>query len=191
MTPNDIFPLTPDRWDDFEQIFGPRGACAGCWCMYWKLPRKDFAAGQGERNRLLQKEIVASGRTPGLIAYVEGIPAGWVAVESRENYPVLNNSRILKPLDDIPVWSVTCFFVAKKYRVQGLTVALLKAVIDHVAKQGGKVVEGYPVEPRQAGKMPPVFVYTGLASAFKQAGFTESGRRSETRPIMRYFIEKV
>jgi len=111
-------------------------------------------------------------------------------VEPRENYPVLNNSRILKPLDDIPVWSVTCFFVARKYRSQGLTVALLKAAIEHVTKQGGKVVEGYPVEPREAGKMPPAFVYTGLASAFIQAGFTESARRSETRPIMRYFIKK-
>ena len=190
MKSNDIFPLTPDHWDDFEQLFGPRGACAGCWCLYWKLPRKDFTAGQGDHNRLAQKEIVASGRTPGLLAYVDGIPAGLVAVEPRENYPVLKNSRILKPLDDFPVWSVTCFFVAKKYRSQGLTVALLKAALDHVAKQGGKVVEGYPVEPRQAGKMPPVFVYTGLVSAFKQAGFSEAGRRSETRPIMRYFIKK-
>lgn len=190
MKPNDVFPLTPDRWDDFEQLFGPRGACAGCWCLYWKLPRKVFTAGQGNHNRLVQKEIVASGRTPGLLAYVDGIPAGWVAVEPRENYPVLNNSRILRPLDDTPVWSVTCFFVAKKYRSQGLTVALLKAALGYVLKQGGKVVEGYPVEPRGAGKMPPVFVYTGLVSAFKQASFTEAGRRSETRPIMRYFIKK-
>jgi hypothetical protein len=186
----EIFPIIPERWDDFEQLFGPRGACAGCWCMYWKLQRKDFTAGQGDHNRLLQKEIVASGRTPGLIAYKDKIPAGWIAVESRENYPVLNNSRILKPLDDLPVWSVTCFFVPKKNRDQGLTVALLKAAIDHVEKQGGNVVEGYPVEPRHAGKMPPVFVYMGLASAFKQAGFIETGRRSETRPIMRYFIKE-
>ncbi len=170
-----VFPLTPDRWDDFEQLFGPRGACAGCWCMYWKLPRKDFTAGQGDQNRLAQKEIVASGRVPGLLAYVDGIPAGWVAVEPRENYPVLNNSRILKPLDDIPVWSVTCFFVAKKYRSQGLTVALLKAAIDHVAKMGGKVVEGYPVEPRQAGKMPPAFVYTGLVQPSNRLVLRKSG----------------
>jgi len=185
----EILPLHPDRWGDFELLFGPRGACAGCWCMYWKLPRKDFTAGQGDCNRLAQKEIVTSGRIPGLLAYVDGIPAGWVAVEPRENYPVMKNSRILKPLDDIPVWSVTCFFVAKKYRSQGLTVALLKVAIDYVLKQGGKVMEGYPVEPREAGKMPPAFVYTGLASAFKQAGFTEAGRRSPTRPIMRYSIK--
>ena len=182
--------MTPGRWGDLEQLFGARGACAGCWCMYWKLPRKDFTAGQGDHNRLAQKQIVASGRIPGLLAYVDGNPAGWVAVEPRENYPVLNNSRILKPLDELPVWSVTCFFVAKKYRSHGLTVALLKAAIDHVAKRGGELVEGYPVEPRGSAKMPPVFVYTGLASAFIQAGFLEAGRRSPTRPIMRYLIKK-
>jgi GNAT superfamily N-acetyltransferase len=189
MNPNKVSPLSPDRWDDFELLFGSRGACAGCWCMYWKLRRKEFTAGQGDQNRQAQREIVASGQTPGLLAYVDGVPAGWVAVEPRQNYPVLANSRILKPLDDIPVWSVPCFFVAKKYRNQGLTVALLKAAIDHVANQGGKVMEGYPVEPREGGKMPPVFVYTGLASAFKQAGFIEEARRSETRPIMRYYIK--
>ena len=154
--------------------------------MYWKLARKDFTTGQGEPNRLAQKNSVASGRIPGLIAYADGIPVGWVAVEPRENYPVLNNSRVLKPLDDTPVWSVTCFFVAKTNRSQGLMVKLLKAAIAHVAKQGGNAVEGYPVDPREGKKMAPVFVYTGLASAFRQAGFVEAGRRSETRPIMRY-----
>ena len=189
MNSNAIHPLTPDRWADFELLFGPRGACAGCWCVYWKLPHKVFNANQGDKNRLAQKEIVASGKVPGLIAYEDGTPAGWIAVEPRENYPVLKNSRILKPIDDFPVWSVPCFFVAKNHRSHGLTVKLLKAAIEYVAKMGGKVVEGYPVEPRQPGKVPPVFVYTGLASAFKQAGFTEVGRRSETRPIMRYYIK--
>jgi GNAT superfamily N-acetyltransferase len=189
MNTTGFYPLTFDLWEDFEQLFGPRGACAGCWCVYWKLPRKVFNANQGDPNRLAQKEIVASGQTPGLIAYVDGIPAGWVAVEPRDHFPVLNNSRILKPLDDLPVWSIPCFFVGKNYRNQGLSVALLNAAIDYVTKLGGKVLEGYPVEPRQPGKVPPAFVYTGLASAFKKAGFNEEGRRSETRPIMRYYIK--
>lgn len=183
-----ISPLTPDRWEMFEQLFGSRGACAGCWCMWWKLPRKDFNSGQGELNQKSMKSIVFSGQIAGLLASMDGIPAGWVAVEPREKYPVLARSRILRPLDDIPVWSITCFFVAKKFRGQGLTIALLKAAIAYVEKNGGKVVEGYPVEPR-AGKMAPAFVYTGLASAFKQAGFVEIERRSETRPIMRFMIK--
>ena len=184
----EILPLTLERWNDFEKLFGPRGACAGCWCMFWKLTRKEFEAGQGESNRRAQKAIVTSGCTPGLLAYVDGIPAGWIAVEPRREYSGLARSRVLAALDDLPVWSVPCFFVDKKYRRQGLTVALLRAAVDYVAKQSGKVVEGYPIEPKTE-KAPPVFMYTGTASAFRQAGFVEITRRSETRPIMRYYVK--
>ncbi|MBU2609869.1 MAG: GNAT family N-acetyltransferase [Chloroflexi bacterium] len=189
MTNHEFYPLTLDRWADFERLFGPRGACAGCWCMYWKLPRKEFNAGQGDGNRLAQKAILASGRTPGLLAYVNGVAAGWCALEPRENYPGLARSRILKPVDETSVWSVTCFFVDRRYRRQGLTVALLRAVVDYVKEQGGKVVEGYPVEPRPGQKISPSFIYTGMASTFRQAGFVEVARRSETRPIMRYYLK--
>lgn len=156
--------------------------------MFWKLSRKEFEAGKGEPNRLAQKINVSQGRIPGLMAYVDTIPAGWIAVEPRDEFSGLARSRVLAPYDDAPVWSVPCFFVARKYRGIGLTVALLKAAIDYVSLHGGKVVEGYPIEPKQE-KAPPVFIYTGVASAFKKAGFTEVIRRSETRPIMRYMME--
>jgi GNAT superfamily N-acetyltransferase len=188
--PDGIFPLTPARWADFEQLFGPRGACGGCWCMYWKRGRKDYEAAKGEGNRLAQKALVDSGVVPGLIAYMDGVPAGWVAVEPRKNFPVLGNSRILAPLDDLAVWSVPCFFVARKYRNAGLSVALLRAAVERVAQQGGMVVEGYPVEPAAGTVSVPAFIYTGLASTFRQAGFVEAGRRSEKRPIMRYAIDE-
>lgn len=187
-TQPDIFPVTPDRWDDFEKLFGPRGACAGCWCMFWKLPRKQFDAGQGEANRLAQKEMIVSGRIPGLIAYVDGVPAGWIAIEPRAEYGGLARSRILAPLDEKQVWSVTCFFVDRKFRKQGLTVALLKAAVKYVKSKGGKVVEGYPVELKDE-KASAAFIYTGTMSAFLQAGFLEAGRRSEKRPILRYMIK--
>jgi GNAT superfamily N-acetyltransferase len=103
----------------------------------------------------------------------------------REEFPTLGRSRILKPVDDQPVWSVVCFFVTRGQRRKGLTVQLLKAAIEYARSNGAKIIEGYPVEPR-GRKSPDVFVYTGLSSAFKKAGFTELLRRSETRPIMRY-----
>jgi GNAT superfamily N-acetyltransferase len=90
-------------------------------------------------------------------------------------------------VDEQPVWSVVCFFVARSQRRKGLTVELLKAAVDYARANGARIVEGYPVEPK-AGKAPDIFVYTGLLSAFKQAGFTEILRRSETRPIMRYYL---
>ena len=157
--------------------------------MYWKLGRMDFARGQGEPNRLAQRTIVESGCLPGLLAFVDGIPAGWIAVEPRAQYPTLARSRILKPLDDITVWSVTCFFVAKAYRGMGLTLSLLEAAIEHTKAGGGSVLEGYPVDPRVDVRYPAAFAYTGLLSAFLQTGFVEVGRRSATRPIMRRTIQ--
>ncbi len=180
-------PLTPGRWADFERLFGERGACAGCWCMYWKLPNKDFQELAYEGNRAAQKSIVKSGRAPGLLAYAGDQAVGWMAVEPRSQYPRLARSRVLKPLDKQPVWSITCFFTRRDFRGKGVTLALLKASIDHVRKHGGRIVEGYPVEPKTA-KAPAPFVYTGLASAFRQAGFKEVARRSDTRPIFRYVI---
>ena len=180
-------PLTPSRWDDFADLFGPRGATGGCWCMWWRITNKEFEANKGEGNRMAIKDLVDKGTIPGILAYDGDQAIGWCSVAPREEFTRLERSRILKPVDEQPVWSIVCFFVAKGYRRQGVTVGLLKAAIDYVRQHGGKIVEGYPVEPRQ-DKMPDPFVYTGLASAFLEAGFKEVLRRSETRPIMRYEI---
>lgn len=178
-------PLTSEYWDDFERLFGPRGACGGCWCMFWRLSRSQFNAQHGEANHRSMKALVESGNVPGLLAYSDGEPVGWCSIAPREEFPSLGRSRILKPADNLPVWSVVCFFVTRKNRLQGLTVELLKAAIGYAGSRGATIVEGYPVEPK-TGKAPDVFVYTGLFSAFKQAGFIEVMRRSPTRPIMRY-----
>jgi GNAT superfamily N-acetyltransferase len=179
-------PLTPDLWADFELLFGPRGACAGCWCTFWKLRGKAFDENTGEPARQMQKSIVDSGTVPGLLAFYGDEPVGWIAVESRSAYPKLAHSRILKPVDDANPWAVTCFFVAKQARRQGLTVEMLKAAIRYVQEQGGKILEGYPVDAKK--DLPDVYVYHGTAAAFRKAGFVEVARRSETRPIMRFFI---
>jgi GNAT superfamily N-acetyltransferase len=180
-------PLKRNLWTDFEELFGPRGACAGCWCMFWKLRGKAFDEVRGYETRQMHKSIVDSGVSTGLLAYLHGEVVAWVAVEPRSAYEKLAHSRVLKPVDEQSVWSVTCFFVAKQFRRQGITVELLKAAIDHVKAQGGEIVEGYPVET--SATMPAPFLYTGTASAFQQAGFQEVARRSPTRPIFRYFIE--
>jgi GNAT superfamily N-acetyltransferase len=184
----DVHPLTPERWNDLEALFGERGACGGCWCMWWLLRRAQFVAGKGQGNRRALRKIVHSGEPPGLIGYMNGQPVGWCAVAPRDRYIRLETSRILKPVDDQPVWSVTCFFVARPYRRQGITSALLRAAVDYAAKHGATIVEGYPVEP--GATMPDPFVYTGMASTFRAAGFQEAARRSATRPIMRFHIRR-
>jgi GNAT superfamily N-acetyltransferase len=185
----EIYPLTPKRWKDLLNLFGVRGACGGCWCMWWRMTRSEFNRKKGEGNKKALKKIVDKGEVPGILAYAGKEPIGWCAVAPREAFSSLERSRILKRVDDQPIWSVVCFFVAKPYRNKGITVALLKAATEYVKKQGGRIVEGYPVEPKTE-KFPDVFANTGLASAFRQAGFKEVARRSKTRPIMRYQIRE-
>jgi len=180
-------PVTQKRWSDVEALFGEKGACGGCWCMLWRLTRKEFEQQKGEANRQAMKAIVESGGIPGLLAYSRKQPIAWCSVAPREKFTALERSRVLKKIDDKAVWSISCFFIHKDFRKQGLSVRILEAVVGYVKKQGGKIVEGYPVEPKK-GKTADVFAWTGLASFFKKAGFVESARRSETRPIMRFFI---
>ncbi len=185
----DFHPLTPERWSDLEKLFGKHGASGGCWCMWWRLKRSEFLKQRGEGNRKALKGIVDSGEVPGILAYANGQPIGWCSVAPRESFPVLERSRVLKRVDDKLVWSIVCFFVAKQFRHKGVTVALLKAATEYARKRGGKILEGYPVDPKK-DYTPDAFAYTGLASAFRKAGFIEILRRSETRPIMRYIIEE-
>jgi len=184
-----IVPVTPGRWKDLVRLFGPRGACAGCWCMYFRLPRSEFDRRVGASNRRALQRLVAGGRKPGLLAYLDGEPAGWVALAPRTDYPLLARSRILAPVDERPAWSVVCFFVARAARGHDVTVALLRQAAVFARKQGAPCLEGYPVDTSR-GRIPDTFAYHGVASAFERAGFREVMRRSPTRPIMRLELER-
>ncbi len=139
--------LAPERWGDFEELFGEHGAAGGCWCMWWRLTKRKFDAQKGEANHRAMKAIVDSGRVPGFLTYYREHP----------------------------------------YRQRGVATKLLKAAVEYVRDNGGRIVEGYPVEP-QKDRMPDLFAYHGLASMFPSIGFKEVARRSERRPIMRYMI---
>jgi len=182
-------PVTPQSWGDLVTLFGERGAIGGCWCMWWRSKRSDFEKQKGEGNKKALKAIIDAGEIPGILAYAHGRPVGWCSVAPRETFPRLEGSRTLKRVDDHPVWSIVCFFIAKPYRRKGITRELIKAAISYAKERGARIVEAYPVEPK-SGKTPDVFAYTGLASAFRKAGFIEVLRRSETRPIMRYIIQE-
>jgi GNAT superfamily N-acetyltransferase len=179
-----IRPLTTGRWKDFEKLFGERGACGGCWCQLWRFSRPEYEKQKGAGNKRAMKKLVQSGVVPGLLAYLGNEAVGWCALAPRCDYPRLAHSRILKPLDAQPVWSVSCLFVARPHRRKGISIRLLKGAIEHVRQQGGSIVEGYPQEPRKE-TMPDVFAWTGLSSAFEQAGFQEAARPAPSRPIMR------
>ncbi len=181
------FPLTKDRWPDFEKLFGERGACGGCWCMLWRLKRSEFERQKGEGNRRAMKAIVDSGQVPGILGYIDQTPVAWCSIAPRKVYSYLDRSRILKKVDDEQVWSISCFFVHKNHRGTGVSTCMAAAAVEYAQQRGGNLVEAYPVEPKQ-GRTAPAFAWTGLASAFRKAGYYECARRSETRPIMRYRI---
>ena len=156
--------------------------------MWWRLQKREYEAGKGEKNRAAMKAIVQSGRVPGILAHDGEKAVGWCSVAPREEYERLEKSRILKPVDGRPVWSVVCLFVDRAWRNRGVSVRLLEAAVRYVESRGGRIVEGYAVEPSK-GRISPAFAFHGLASAYRRAGFEEVLRRSETRPIMRYLID--
>ncbi len=176
-------PLTIEQWTDFEILFGEKGACGGCWCMSWRLMKSEFDSNKGSGNKKLIKNIVKSGQIPGLLAYDKGTPIGWISFGPREVFPRMEKAPTLKSIDDQPVWSVACLFIAKGYRRQGVAVDLLNASLKFAKKNKAKIVEGYPFDPGL--DLPDPFVWMGLVSSYEKAGFKEVARNSPKRPIMR------
>jgi len=182
-------PLTLETWGDLERLFGPRGACGGCWCMWWRLRRVDWEAGRGASNERALKHLVRGGTVPGVLAYAAGEPVGWCACGPRADYGALSRSRILAPVDGREVWSVTCFFVRRDWRGRGLAAGLLRAAAGLAAAAGARVLEGYPHD-LPPGALPDPFVHTGRLGSFERAGFREVARRSARRPIVRKTLRR-
>jgi GNAT superfamily N-acetyltransferase len=155
--------------------------------MWWRLTRSEFNASKGEGNRRGMKKLVGAGVLTGILAYEGERAVGWCSVAPRSDFGALARSRVLAPVDDAPVWSVVCFFVARDRRHSGLTERLLDAAVRSAKAQGARIVEGYPVEPGPAGTA-DAFAFTGLASVFVRAGFSEAARRSPRRAVYRKLL---
>jgi GNAT superfamily N-acetyltransferase len=189
----EVYPVTAERWADLETLFGKHGASEDCWCMFWRLRRKDFYRLNGESRKEALKELTLGNKIPGLLAYVNGQVAGWCSIAPREQYQALEYSRRIKRVDDKPVWTIICFFVNKAYRFQGIMEVLVHSAVDHARQQGGKIIEGYPIDmqspPLSGHKLTGDGGFMGIASIFHRAGFVQVGWVSQTQLIMRYIIE--
>jgi GNAT superfamily N-acetyltransferase len=179
----EVVPVTADRWDDLVRVFGPNGAYSGCWCMWWRLSAKDFDRNSGAAKRRRLRALARDGRTPGLLAYRDADPVGWVSVAPRSEFPRVERSPALKPIDDRPVWSVVCFFIHRRHRGTGVGRALLDAAVGHAASHGARIVEAYPVDTHRR-RYSNAEAYTGPLAMFGAAGFREVARRGK-RPIVR------
>lgn len=184
----DVQPVTADRWPDLETLFGPHGAFMGCWCAYWRLRHRDFDETTAAEHRSVLRERACSGPPPGLLGYRDGEPVAWVSVEPRERFAAFEHARVYTAVDDVPVWTVTCFYLREDVRGIGLTTQLLRAVTEHVRRNGGTAVEGYPEDPDDlAASGTPG--YMGLVPAFEAAGFEPIDRLSNGRAVYRALIE--
>jgi ribosomal protein S18 acetylase RimI-like enzyme len=182
-------PLTPDRWPDLEAVFNAKGCSVarGCWCMYYRLsgaqPWPSAGSPRAKASHAAFRKIVDSGEPPGLIGYLGKEPVGWVALGPREDYPKLQRSPVMKPVDDQPVWSITCFVVPSAYRGQGVATALLAAAVAYAKKRGVRLLEGYPID--KAERSSSDSMWFGSKAMFDAAGFEEVARRKPTRPVVR------
>lgn len=187
-----VQPLTPGRWRDLEDLFGPSGACMGCWCMYWRAPSKAYRAGLGAAMKAEFKRRVAAGPPPGMLAYDGDTAIGWLQITPRADTPQWNGPRRLSaplnPADatDEAIWGATCFFVRRGYRGKGVSGALLNAGLVEARKRGARLVEACPHDGE--AKKDAASLYVGSASVFRRAGFTEVARRKQDRPLMRLVL---
>lgn len=181
-------PLNSNNWGSFEQLFGPKGACGNCWCMSFRLSKNEFEEGKydnGNKNRM--KDLVGEDRPTGLLAFYEGKAIAWCAFAPREDFVKLERSRVHKRIDNEQVWSVPCFFINKAYRQQGISVQLLKGLVEYAKTKGVKIIEAYPTIPTQE-KLPDAFAWIGLYKSFERAGFEIVDQTSKSRPMVRYYL---
>ena len=179
-----IRPLSAARWADLEDLFGPNGAIGGCWCMWWRLRRRDWEAGKGAGNRRAFRRRASQEPSPGLVAYSDDLAVGWCQVCPRSELPTLDRSRALAPIDGLPVWSLSCFYIKAGWRRRGVARALTVAAIEAARSAGAPALEAYPWDTKEAKSSSTV--YTGLASTFRALGFQVVARRVPHRPVLRY-----
>ncbi len=174
-----VRPLTPDLWPAFEDLFGKAGASNGCWCMYWRIGA-NYRKRPREENKAEFHALVESGPPPGLLAFDGDLAVGWCQLTPRDALPWLNQDRRLKRVDDVPVWSISCFYVRRGYRRRGVADALIAAAVEAARSAGSPALEAYPVDEGVGND------FTGHAATFERAGFRVVAQHVPGRPIMRY-----
>ena len=177
----DVYPLTPELWPALEDLFGEQGPVSRCWCMYWRIGN-DYRKRPRAANKATFCELVKSGPPPGLLAFDSDLAVGWCQLTPRDALPWLDRTWRLRRVDDLPVWSLSCFYVRKGYRKRGVTSALIAAALDAAKRAGASALEAYPLDSNLTSSSSD----TGYASTFARVGFKVVARHVPSRPIMRY-----
>jgi GNAT superfamily N-acetyltransferase len=189
-----VVPANQASWEDLQTVFGTRGPAARCQCQRFKLRPREFFAGfpVEERAHRLREQTDCghpeSDTTSGLVAYLDGEPVGWCAVEPRPAFTgLVRNNRVPwvgreEDKADDGVWAVTCLFARAGFRRRGVSRALARAAVDFARERGARAVEGYPMTTTDCILEE---LHVGIESVFADAGFTEVSRPTLRRVVMR------
>jgi GNAT superfamily N-acetyltransferase len=166
-------PLKKTDWPQIEALFGENGACGGCWCMVWRVPRGGayWDEQKGDGNRAAFKTLVEAGQATGVFAFDGKTPVGWASVAPRGDFAYFGRTRTIPPAVDEKTMSVTCFFVKRGWRRKGVAAALLAAAVDYAEKKKARIIEGYPSRIKKGVSSADAFIHTGVPALFERAGF--------------------
>jgi GNAT superfamily N-acetyltransferase len=198
MTPNlAIVPANEASCEDLQAVFGTRGTAATCQCQRYKLrPREAFRKFPvEERARRLRAQTncghPGSETTSGLVAYLDGEPVGWCAVEPRPAFTgLLRNNRVpwegrTEDKTDESVWAVTCVFARAGFRGRGVAYALARAAVAFARERGARALEAYPLITQPGQKIAWDEIHVGTRSIFESAGLAEVSHPTLRRLVMR------
>lgn len=184
-----IRPLEPEDWPHIARLFGANGACGGCWCMWWRVPRggKLWEEAKGRKNRDAFRRLVQAGKVHGVLAFARDEPVGWCSFGPRQDFPRLETVKALRHESGAGTWAVVCFYIPARWRGRGVAGRLLAAATERAFALGARALEGYPVVPKEDTKpVPAAFAWTGVPPLFERAGYEELERPGATRPIYVY-----
>ena len=181
--------LTKNNWDKFVELFGPNGACANCWCMYYRLLSPDYKASlKNGLNKDAMQKLVWESKPTGILAMYNNKAVAWCAFSPREDFVRIEKSKVLKHIDNRPVWSIPCFFIHKEFRKNGVSGAVLNAVIGYARNHKIGIIEAYPVVASEA-KVTDTSAWPGFLNTYTRAGFVIAGEKSKNKPIVRFYLE--
>lgn len=175
----EIFPAGPGRLEDLTVLLGPSNpATPACWCLTYRLTNAENRALRGTERPERLRALCHEDPPPGMIARVDGEPAGWCSFGPRSSFHRLVASRTIPVVDDLPVWSVTCFVVRSRFRRQGLAHAMLREVVEYArSRDDVPALEGYPIADT-GRRISSTFAYVGTESLFAAAGFDRAATTS-------------
>jgi len=166
-------PVTADRFEDFADVVNRSRRPNHCWCLSHRLRTQEIEElGGGSREEAMRR-LCDRQYPPGVVAYRDGEPVGWCNVGPRTEITRLAGSRLIRPIDDLPVWSIVCIVVRSGHRRQGVTAPLLAGAVAYAASSGAPAVEAYPVDP--PGRMDLTMAFVGTKAMFERAGFEVVG----------------